>query len=79
MVEVPKDRLLPPGSWYLWKTGKKMILLSCPGCGHIMPIRQRVTSIGLIAKPIQCDKLCGFKKFIRLQEWDPAEFADEDF
>jgi hypothetical protein len=77
MVEVPKDRLLPPCSWYLWKTGKKMILLSCPGCGHIMPITERVTSIGLITRPVECYKRCGFQKFIRLLDWDPIEYAED--
>jgi predicted RNA-binding Zn-ribbon protein involved in translation (DUF1610 family) len=78
MVEVPKDRLLPPSSWYLWKTGKKMILFSCPRCGHIMPITEKVSSIGLITKPIQCAKKCGFDKFIRLMEWNQAEYVDAE-
>lgn len=55
-----------------------MILFSCPACGHIMPLANKVTPIGLIVTPIECPKKCGFKKFIRLMEWNQAAFADEE-
>ncbi len=55
MLEFREDTALTPGSWYLWKTGKKKVLLSCPACGGISLISARdVSHEGELSRNFWC-------------------------
>lgn len=73
MVELPEDKTLQPGTWYLWTTGKKRIFLACPLCGQIVLIDPEETEIiddGRLAKLLECPSLtCDFRDAIRLRGW----------
>ncbi len=73
MVEFPEDKTLPPGSWYLWRTGKKRIFLACPMCSQVVSIDPEEVEIlddGLMSKIIDCpNPICDFTDAIRLKGW----------
>lgn len=73
MVELPEDKTLHPGTWYLWKTGKKRIFVSCPLCGQIVSIDPEETEVladGRLAVLLECPSPnCDFMDAVRLLDW----------
>lgn len=73
MVELPEDKTLQPGSWYLWKTGRKRVFLACPLCGQIILVDPQDTEIlhdGRLAKILECPNAsCDFKDAVQLKGW----------
>ena len=67
------DNHLQPGTWYLWKTGKRRILLACPTCGTITMIDEDEVSVsasGMVAEAIRCTNIrCYFGDKILLEGW----------
>ena len=75
MVECPKNPELPPGTWNLWKTGKKGILFACPKCGDVGLLGHEIAADGKVTL-VQCPKLgCGFHDTVKLLEWEPIDLA----
>lgn len=77
MVELPEDKTLQPGTWYLWKTGKKRVFLACPLCGQIILIDPEETEIlddGRLSKLLECPReSCDFRDAVRLSTWGSSE------
>lgn len=73
MLELREDTALTPGSWYLWKTGRRKVLLSCPACGGISMISVReVSPGGELARNFWCRvKGCFVNDQVRLVGWRP--------
>jgi hypothetical protein len=73
VVEFPEDKTLPPGSWYLWRTGKQRIFLACPMCSQVVSIDPEEVEIlkdGRLSKIIDCpNMICDFTDAIRLKGW----------
>lgn len=73
MVELPEDRTLKPGTWYLWRTGKRRIFVACPLCGQVVlldPEDIEVGKDGRLSRIIKCPRLrCDFTDAIRLKSW----------
>lgn len=74
MVECPVDTALLPGSWYLWRTGKVRVFLSCPSCGGITLVSlDDVNDDGLLVSEFQCLRpLCGFHDGVKLLGWSSS-------
>jgi predicted RNA-binding Zn-ribbon protein involved in translation (DUF1610 family) len=76
MVECPRNQELPPGTWNLWKTGKRGILFSCPKCGDVGLLDHAIADDGEVTTLVQCPKLgCGFHDRIKLLDWGPQDFT----
>lgn len=68
-----EDKMLLPGTWYLWKTGKRRILFACPLCGTITMIDEDEVSVsagGMVAESIRCTNIsCYFTDKVLLEGW----------
>jgi hypothetical protein len=74
VVECREDTALVPGTWYLWRTGKKKVFLACPVCGGIALVDLcDVEDDGLIVRYFWCRaKGCLFYEEIKLVGWKPV-------
>lgn len=75
MREFGEDRFLQPGTWSLWRTGKRRVLLACPLCGQITLINESEIAVadnGMVAETIKCkNKKCVFSDKVALVGWKP--------
>lgn len=73
MVELPEDKTLPGGSWYLWHTGKLRVFLCCPLCAQVIlmdPEEVEILPDGRISKVIKCpNPPCDFNDAVLLKGW----------
>lgn len=74
MFESHRDVQLEPGSWSLWKTGRKVLIFSCPKCRKPKIIRQDVLSDGRLIGKVKCiEPLCPFDDEVTLLGWSRTE------
>jgi hypothetical protein len=75
MVDFIHDKLLGPGTWYLWKTGKRRIFVACAKCAHIIMVDEdenEITTEGVIVEQVICPHWgCTFNDQVKLIGWDP--------
>lgn len=81
MVELPEDRTLKAGTWYLWRTGKRRIFISCPLCGQVVlldPGEIEVSKDGRLSRIIKCPNgRCDFTDAILLKGWGELGSSSE--
>ena len=74
MFESPKDVQLEPGSWSLWRTGKKILIFACPCCKKPKIIRQDILSTGHVVGRVRCiERGCKFSENMKLLDWPVGE------
>ncbi len=74
MFESRKDAQLEPGSWSLWKTGRRTLVFCCPLCRKPKIIRQDVVLDGRISGKVRCiEPGCRFNEEVRLHDWPAGE------
>jgi hypothetical protein len=74
MFESHKDVQLEPGSWSLWRTGRKILIFSCPTCRKPKIIRQDVLADGRVVGRVRCiERGCKFDDDLRLAGWVTGE------
>lgn len=74
MFESHHDVQLEPGSWSLWKTGKRALIFCCPTCRNPKIIRQDVVGTGDVVGEVVCiEPTCDFRKKVRLLDWPSTE------
>ena len=74
MFRSHNDIQLEPGSWSLWKFGKRVLLFSCPKCRKVKIIRQDVLSDGNLVGNVTCiEPNCPFDERVLLVGWPKME------
>lgn len=74
MYKSREDVQLEPGSWSLWRTGRRALIFCCPFCRQPKIIRQDVLRDGRIAGQVRCiEPGCKFQDDVTLVGWKQGE------
>lgn len=74
MFESHRDAQLEPGSWNLWKAGRRTLIFSCPACRKPKILRQDVLQGGRVAGRVRCiEPGCFFDDELLLVGWPIGE------
>lgn len=65
------DATLVAGTWYLWKTARRRLLVSCPSCsGLVLFELDDLDDDGTLCQEFVCHRMgCSFRDQIRLEGW----------
>ena len=71
MTDLEYDTALAAGTWYLWRTARRRILVSCPACAGLVLVEvDDVNEDGTVMPEFSCKRSeCTFKDEVRLRGW----------